>query len=66
MATQSRKAKRGKGKRPTPRVVLSRKKKIAFAFIALVLSGALLLLVEGCLRLFRYGGDPRLFVAASG
>ncbi|HPY52298.1 MAG TPA: SGNH/GDSL hydrolase family protein, partial [Sedimentisphaerales bacterium] len=65
MATQSRKAKRGKGKRPTPRVVLSRKKKIAFAFIALVLSGALLLLVEGCLRLFRYGGDPRLFVAAS-
>lgn len=61
---QSRKAKRSKGKRSSPRVVLSRKKKIAFAFIAAVLSLASILLMEGCLRLFRYGGDPRLFVTA--
>ncbi len=64
MAAQSRNAKRKKGKRSGPPVVLSRKKKIAFAFSAAVLSCASILLAEGCLRLVRYGGDPRLFVAA--
>jgi len=64
MAARSRNAKRRKGKRPGPAAVLSRKKRIAFALIAFVLSCASILLVEGCLRLFRYGGDPRLFVTA--
>lgn len=64
MAMRSRKAKGRKGKRLTSRFVLSRKKKIVFAFLALVLSAASLLLLEGCLRLVRYGGDSRLFVTA--
>lgn len=63
MGSKSRRQKGRVTKHSRP-IVLSFKRKVLFAFVALALCAGCFLGLEGILRLVGYGGDSRLFVRA--